>query len=515
MEYHGQRYTFETTARLGGGGMAEVYLGSCRERPGVNYAIKVPLTTLPSEVRDLFLREAEAGGRVSSPHVVPVIDWGDNPPFIAFEYVEADTLAAVLRRRIGADEFWPLDELLELYLQLVSGMKAINQHVVHRDLKPENIFMADVAKISDFGIAKYVGEVTRSKTFKGWGTAPYMAPESFRLDRVDWEADQYSMGVVFFEIATLRRPFTGDWDELERQHLYNRPARITTIVRSCPERLATLVAHMLEKRPGDRFRSWDEIGQEVESLQRGVAEVHDGDGEDPLVHAAAEQLERRRTRLLEQERQQNELTTKIKEREELLGYWADVLFDHVKERIDKINEPLGEGVIAFQRIPFQRNAGRAQEDCTVSFLSAAMDIRLQTIPPEASEDILLWGYVDLTTNRRLWLGNLLLTNEPPPYGTWFQADLRVSHLMQSEFRPQDDVGGRYKVEGQERLVLAANWQALLFQRGERNVMSGINYEEKPLEFGALVEETLKMLVEDGNAEPLQRRPANERGSVWR
>ncbi len=510
MDFQGKRFRFDTKVRLGAGGMAEVYLASPREQPDMNVAIKIPLSSLPPEVRDMFLREAEAAQRVSSPHVVQVVDWGDSPPFIAFEYVDATTLADELRTRLGGGAFWSLGELLALYRQLVLGMKAINEQVVHRDLKPENMFLADVIKISDFGIAKYVGEVTRSKTFKGWGSGPYMAPETFKLDAIGWEADQYSLGVIFYEMATLQRPFTGTWDELERQHLYQRPPRLTTVVPELPERLATVVARMLEKRPGDRYSSWDEIDQQIQALEDSVAEPDESQiADDPLARAAAEQLEGQRSQALEQERQREEQETRVRDREALLDYWADELFGRLKDRIDRINESLGEGAILFRRLR-EQVAGLAQHTCDVRFLKADMNLLLQIVPPEASEDALLWGYLYLKTNRRLWIGNFLLLSDPPPHGNWFQVDMAVSGMMQGGFTPDDRGGGRYRVEGQSRLVIAVNWEGLLRQREERNVISGVNYSEKQLDYDAVIDEVLKILVEDGNADPPpQRRPDDD------
>jgi serine/threonine protein kinase len=338
MEFRGKRFTFETKAALASGGMAQVYLAAPREQPDLNVAVKIPLAGLPPVVGDLFLREADAAQRVSSPHVVEVVDWGDAPPFIAFEYMDAITLTEELRRRGGSATFWSLGELLELYAQLVVGMKAINEEVIHRDLKPDNMFLADVIKISDFGIAKYVGEVTRSKTFKGWGTPEYMAPESFRLDSVEWQADQYSLGVVFYELASLQRPFSGTWDNLEQQHLYQRPTRLTAAVPALPERLATMVARMIEKRPPDRFASWEEVQEEIDLLKQGVLDSdQEPNADEPLVRAAAGQLEARRSEMLEQQRSREEHESKVRDREALLSYWADELLGQLAERVERIN----------------------------------------------------------------------------------------------------------------------------------------------------------------------------------
>jgi serine/threonine protein kinase len=186
--------------------MAEVFLGSYKNADGGNsdVAIKVPLPTLPQNVLDLFIREAEVASRVTDTQVVRVVYPGEKPAFIAFEYVEGNTFNREIAQRRLNTQYASDRELVADVLQLVRGMKAINVEVIHRDLKPDNIFLTDgVYKISDFGISRYVDEITRSNTFKGWGTAAYMAPEAFRSESVDWRSDQYSLGIVFYEMAGL------------------------------------------------------------------------------------------------------------------------------------------------------------------------------------------------------------------------------------------------------------------------------------------------------------------------
>jgi len=95
-------------------------------------------------------------------------------------------------------------------------------------------------------------------------------------------------------------------------------------------------------------------------------------------------------------------------------------------------------------------------------------------------------------------------NEPPPHGTWYLVDLQVSGIMQG-FTPDERDGGRYKVAGQNRIVMALNWEGLLHQRLERNIISGVNYSEKQWDYDAVFDEVLKMLVEDGNADPPPKR----------
>ena len=115
--------------------MANVYLGTRSDKPDVYAALKVPRGDLTPETQSLFLREVQSAQRVAHPNVVRLVDWGDDPAFIAFEFVGGGTVAEDLRERQATKAFWPEAELIGVFRQLVEGMTAINAELVHRDLK--------------------------------------------------------------------------------------------------------------------------------------------------------------------------------------------------------------------------------------------------------------------------------------------------------------------------------------------------------------------------------------------
>jgi serine/threonine protein kinase len=160
--------------------MAEVYLGTAADKTVA--AIKVPRGDLPPSVdAEMFLREAEAASLITHSNVVRVLDWGSKPPFIAFEYIEGATLDRLIDERRTASRHLDQVELIDHISQLVDALEAINNHVVHRDVKPANVFVVgDRLKVTDFGLAKYVDEATRLKTFKGWGARRIWLPKPFK-----------------------------------------------------------------------------------------------------------------------------------------------------------------------------------------------------------------------------------------------------------------------------------------------------------------------------------------------
>jgi serine/threonine protein kinase len=504
--YKGQLHQFEERAILSrAGGMADVYLAEEVGAPQHQVALKVPKPGFPREVSDLFLREAEAAGRVANPFVVALVDWGDSPPFIAYEYMAGGTLGREIQQRQAASEHWPISELTNLYRMLCEGMTAINQHVIHRDLKPDNIFI-DGAKlrISDFGISKYVGEATRSHTFKGWGSSAYMAPESFRSESVDWRADQYSLGMIFYELATLERPFSGDDATLEHAHLYEVPPRIASKTNQVTERMASLVARMLEKRVEKRFRSWEEISAELEAIA-AQEEPDPIRADDPVVRRAAEALHKARSNELETQRAADQKQAWIDMRDELLDYWADEFFSQIENRAGQLNTQLGEDAYGLERRHYNKQAGAGQRACSVSFFNGRLIVTLQPAPYENERQALGWGIIDLRTYGRSWLSNLVLLPDPLPYGTWQQIDMKISPIMREGAQPENQRGGEYEIFGNDRIVEGRNWDFLVEQWMLRTIVSVVDYSEQALKFEELLGQLFQTLTEDGpNEKPAER-----------
>jgi len=189
-----------------------------RVADGVPVALKI--LTLPS-IRRRLLEEGRLLQGLHHPHIVSVVEVLPDLPGLALEWVEGPTLARRLR---DVDCFDPA-EAERLFRGILAGVSAAHvQRIVHRDLKPANVLLEPTdeglqPRIIDLGIARVEGE-HRSLTISGdvLGTAGYMAPEQFEDPRsVDARADVFSLGVIFYEMLTGARPFTGvDLEELQR-----------------------------------------------------------------------------------------------------------------------------------------------------------------------------------------------------------------------------------------------------------------------------------------------------------
>src|SRR3712207_2982476 len=168
-----------------------------------------------SDQLERFRREARAVAQLSHPHVVGVIDAGedgdpDHPnPFIVFEYVEGETLKDRIRR-FGR---LPVDEAIAYAIEVARALGAAHERgIVHRDIKPQNILIDEegTAKVTDFGIARSLTEEGLTAEGRVLGTTDYVSPEQALGHHVDGRSDVYSLGVVLFEMLTGDVPFHGD-----------------------------------------------------------------------------------------------------------------------------------------------------------------------------------------------------------------------------------------------------------------------------------------------------------------
>jgi serine/threonine-protein kinase len=195
---------------LGRGGAGTVYLA---RDPVLDRRVAVKTLTLgPAEgpdVRQRFLREAQAAGGLRHPNIVTVYDVGEHAgqPYIAMEHVEGDDLAQLVQGRPYSIE-WALD----VVRQLCEGLGHAHRNgIVHRDVKPANVRVtsAGEVKIMDFGVARLPAS-TMTKSGRLLGTVQYMAPEQVEGSSIDARADVFSVGAIAYELVARRKAFSGD-----------------------------------------------------------------------------------------------------------------------------------------------------------------------------------------------------------------------------------------------------------------------------------------------------------------
>ncbi len=203
---------YQIIERLGRGGMADVYRAfqPLLER---YVAVKVMHTNLTEDEDFItrFKREAQIVGSLRHPNIVQVIDFDihDGEYFMVMEYVQGDTLKAMLKRR-GALQ---IGEALDIAAKLADALAyAHSKGMIHRDIKPANVLMDKNGSpiLSDFGIAHLSDVSGLTSTGMTVGTPSYMSPEAGRGEKVDERTDIYSLGIVLYEMLTGTVPFDAD-----------------------------------------------------------------------------------------------------------------------------------------------------------------------------------------------------------------------------------------------------------------------------------------------------------------
>ncbi|HKU76385.1 MAG TPA: serine/threonine-protein kinase, partial [Pyrinomonadaceae bacterium] len=280
----GQRVKhYQIVNLIGEGGMGEVYLATDTIL-GRRVALKVLPAFVSKDPERLrrFTQEARAASRLSHPNVCVVHEVGetdDGRPFIAMEYIEGMTL----RQRIRSQAM-KLGDVLDIAIQIADALTAAHESgIVHRDIKPENIVIRPegFVKILDFGLAKLT-ERHKSATTTTMptllfhstpgvviGTAAYMSPEQARGVAIDERTDIWGLGVVLYEMASGRAPFTGETPtDVVVAIVEREQPPISEHVEGSPPELERIVKKALRKDRNERYQIVKEMAIDLRSLRK-------------------------------------------------------------------------------------------------------------------------------------------------------------------------------------------------------------------------------------------------------
>src|SRR5262245_59742610 len=280
---------YEIRAKLGEGGMGAVYRAH-DPRLGRDVALKVLPPDMAGDPARLerFTREARAIAALNHPHIVTIYstEEANGIRFLTMELVDGQSLDTLI-----PSGGLPIAEFLEIALPLADALAAAHQkQITHRDLKPANVMVASDGrvKVLDFGLAAVpnVGPgvssgapgsspadmvISPQVTTPGTviGTMPYMSPEQVGGKSLDHRTDLFSLGVMFHEMLTRARPFTGDSSaQLMSSILRDAPSSTSDIRTDVPDELSRLIQRCLEKRPDDRVQTARDVSNELRRLQK-------------------------------------------------------------------------------------------------------------------------------------------------------------------------------------------------------------------------------------------------------
>ncbi len=269
---------YEIGGILGEGGMGTVYRAkqiSLKRRVAVK--VLPPHLASNAQMRQRFEQEATTASLLNSPHVVQVFAAGSHHDMVYFvmEFVEGTDLSEKISEKNDAGQLFTPDEATNFIIQAARGLAEANKHnIVHRDIKPANLMITTkgVVKIADFGISKIAGEHGLTMTGTAVGTPAYCSPEQGRGDKVDARADIYSLGVVFYELLTGRKPFDGTTaNALIYQHNYAEPTLITALRAEVPDAYQAVALKCLQKDPAKRYQDAAELVGDLERVRAGSA----------------------------------------------------------------------------------------------------------------------------------------------------------------------------------------------------------------------------------------------------
>jgi tRNA A-37 threonylcarbamoyl transferase component Bud32 len=278
---------YEIEDLVGTGGMSSVY----RARDtvlGRRVAIKIlhEHHSSDDEYVERFRREARAIARLNHPNIVTIIDRGEfeGRQFIVFEHVPGDNLKDLLRRQGPL----PVADAVAIAHQVARGLAFAHEHgIVHRDVKPQNVILDETGspKVTDFGIARSLDPkegLTDSGTLLG--TSDYMAPEQARGMRVDERSDQYSLGVLLYELLTGEVPYPAETFMAAAMRHVNDPVPSVRERRpDVPLDVDAVVARAMAKDPGERFSSTAAMAA---ALEAALAETDGETGVLPVTPSA-------------------------------------------------------------------------------------------------------------------------------------------------------------------------------------------------------------------------------------
>ena len=259
---------YQLLCHLGGGGMAQVYLVRHRLHGGL-FAVKVLAEYLAQDpsIVGRFEQEARmAASLASHPNIVPIFDIGEGHGlhYLVMQYIAGEDLASLVRREGRV----PPAAAANVIAQAAEALScAESKRIVHRDLKLANMLLDEGGRVKllDFGISK-ITDIADGLTRPGesLGTPFYMSPEQIRGEGCDIRSDLYSLGVVFFELLSGRRPFENESaTAIQIAHLSTPPPSLLSLDPALPPACEMIVQKLLAKRREDRYQSTAELLEEL------------------------------------------------------------------------------------------------------------------------------------------------------------------------------------------------------------------------------------------------------------
>jgi len=442
------------------GGMGEIYK-AYDQINNIDVAVKlIPVSS--SDEEKLLSREITASSELSSDNLVKTY-YTDEIEIANTKYfyiVQHFYINGNMRSLIKKDI--PLEDCLKMIMNILKGLQEAHTKIVHRDLKPENILIDEKNNlvITDFGLAKFINEKTKTNSLKGAGTIPYMSPECWLHEDNSIQMDIYSLGIIFYEILAGEFPFNGKTEQDWRDwHLFEPLPDISKVRSDVPIKVKQILSKMTQKRANNRYsKTIDVINALHESIKQNLESNLAIDRLASIGHNKSEAKKKQElTRIQEKE--------KIENYKKFLNYHITELSNQIKEIIESVNSRLEDNKITIKEHNYngmltERSFSISVDHIFASFKFYEHDVikryeeeRISEIKnrntnrhgfmyssiPESifkQKDIIYLGMVETNymspiLNENFGFNLALVKNENDTYGTWYIAKFSDSGLSRT------------------------------------------------------------------------------------
>ena len=447
------------------GGMGEIYLAKDVFN-NKTVAIKIiPIEN--SDEKKLFESEMSIAIKLKHPNIIPTYykstfnHDGIDYLYCVMDYYTEGNFRKVIANNKSSGELIPIDTCLKYFIDMCKALEYAHKSIIHRDLKPENMLLSNgEILLCDFGLAKIVNTKTRSNSFKGAGTYPYMAPECWTFDSNSFEMDIYSLGIIFFEVLTLNRPFNGaNYDEFKEKHLYDQLPEMSNYRHDVPVALNELILAMTSKRKTDRKIYATEIKNKLVELTIKDNSA-DNDNMDRLLKLAQSRISEKEKVELDISREEKNTDEKRKQ----LNFSIKELYSQINNEVSKLNKKLQREKI---------NLYETNNNYTLSFMESELHLsmyneysilqylddrkkafhkqvtneigmRMQRYrdPYLFSDNVVLIGKIVVNSSRYRNYGyNLLLRNDNDNYGKWWAVS-----FSDNSYFPKGQLNATYPID---------------------------------------------------------------------
>lgn len=284
---------YRIVRKIGEGGMGEVFLAE-DQKLNRQIAVKVLSADFASDSDRMmrFVHEAISASALNHPNIITIYEINDEnePPFIAMEFVEGETLG----RRMKTSPL-EIHETLDIAVQIATALAAAHEaSVVHRDVKPDNVILRPdgLVKVLDFGLAKQVSRQSVSSSGEAYtipnpqthpglvmGTVAYMSPEQARGKMVDARSDIFSFGAMLYQMASGRLPFIGENDiDVVGSILHKEPRPLSRSARPIPHDVELLIRKSLRKNREERYQTMRELLADLKEIREDLRLSSGGNG---------------------------------------------------------------------------------------------------------------------------------------------------------------------------------------------------------------------------------------------